>query len=59
MYVSLEVHIDKTPIWLTSAGEMIQQIYYEIVKGLFYIFDIVDEILIVGYYVDGRNHKTQ
>ena len=36
---------------------MIQQEHCEIFKGLSNIFDIADDILIVGYNGNGRDHE--
>ena len=42
---------------VNPAGDMFQQKIDEIFKDLSNIFDIADNILIMGYHADGRDHN--
>ena len=46
----------RPPLGVVPAGDMFQQKIEEIFKDLLILFGIADDILIVGYYADSRDH---
>ena len=51
-----QIHVQKTTIWVSPAGNMFQRKIDEIFKDLPNVFDIADDILAVGYEADGNDH---
>ena len=51
-----QVQINQTTIWVVPVGDMFQWKIDEIFKDLPNVFGIADDMLIVDYDADGRDH---
>ena len=53
-----QIQIKEIAFWSSPEGDILQRKIHEIFKDLPDVFDIADDILFVGYDVDGKDHDN-